>query len=265
MARTTDQIRAAIEAARLADPTLAGLNSASVTAIFRAIEVAVAKAANEQENLWDAFRRDVGELAVIAESHTAPWWAERVKEFQYDTVTPYYLIWNGSAYVYNIIDPTKRIVTRVSVTEPGSGSVSIKVAKGTTPVQLAPAELTALQGYVGRRKAAGTVVNVTSLAADQLTLTIEVKYAASSTLASVQTLVEAAVNNYLANLPFDAIVRWSGIVDAIQSIGPAIVDANVLSSTINGAPFIREAPLPAGYAVIDSGTPLSGTITYIAV
>jgi hypothetical protein len=245
---------------------LDGLSSVSATAIYKAFELNFAKAGNELENLWDATRTDLQEIANTGVPHTGPWWAAKVLQFQYDAVTPYYLVWDAatSSFVYNVVDETKRIVTRVAVNELAGGGFQIKVAKGSpTPTALATAEANALLAYIQRIKAVGTFPQLVNLPPDELGLYIEVKYDGTVAVGVVRPLVEQAINTYIASLDFDGVLRWSKIIDAIQAVGVVIKDANFNSATLNGAPFSRETTFPAGHAVIAAGTPLVTTVTYV--
>ena len=79
-------------------------------------------------------------------------------------------------------------------------------------------------------------------------------------------LVEASINDYLFNLPFDGELRITNLIDQIQLVTGVIDATNVQAeakyAAFNYTPFQVAYSSFAGYLEIDSAFPLSSTITY---
>jgi hypothetical protein len=96
--------------------------------------------------------------------------------------------------------------------------VNIKVAKGgISPVALSNGELTAAQSYYSNLNPAGIRYNIISLDADRLLIRGTIYYNGQYQ-DSIQTDVEAAVNAYLAALPFDGAMVIKDLEIAINNL-----------------------------------------------
>lgn len=215
MARAITDIQNEIIAAKNADANLSTLNSASQSAIWRLWSFIVATVQVILEQLWDAFRVEIETKIQNGVWGTLPWFVDTAKKFQ-----------NGDAVEqlvdnqpYSVVDVSKRIVTLASVTESGN-ILNLKVAKGTpaSPTALSGPELTAFTTYIGKMKPAGVVVNTISLNADQFRITADVYYDGQYTLATIQTAVQTAIENFLFAIPFDGVFYKNKLTDAIDSV-----------------------------------------------
>lgn len=204
-----------------AQTLLADLTSTSKVAVWRLFAFVVAVAIWTHEKLWDVFKADVDEIVAAAIPGTARWYRNICLLFQYGDS----MIYNDYKFQYDPIDVSKQIIKRASATEQG-GDVLLKVAKevNSLPVKLTNDELDAFRSYIAKIKFAGTWCNVISADADLLNVTIQVYYNASLINASGELLTdtslkpaEDAINNYLASLPWDGIVKTSALVDAVQA------------------------------------------------
>ena len=209
---------------------LSGLNSPSNSAIYKLWKYIVAAQMFLQETLWDIFKRDIETQVSLATPGTPTWLKDKVLNyFQYSSVTPQILELVDNVPVYPTIDSTLRIITRCAISTYGLNSSLVKVAKSDPPEILLTAELNALSSFLnegGDGTIAGSAVglgfaginyNVQSYDSDKLYLVAEIVY--NGQYASViQTNVEAAINDYLAALPFDSKVKIVSLTDAIQAV-----------------------------------------------
>jgi hypothetical protein len=193
---------------------------------------------------------------------TPPWLQDQAFKFQYSSSTPQVVQLINFAPVYPIVDTTLRIITRCSVTTDVNNTVTIKVAKGSTPQALASLELSALQSYFNVMAVAGVSYNVVSNPPDRLYVDADIYY--TGLYASViQTNTIAAINAYIAGIPFNGRIRVSDLEIAIKAVsgvedvvfknviaraaataygsGTALVIGNTLAS--------RFWPTLAGYAI----------------
>lgn len=169
------------------------------------------------EQLFDIFKTEANAIAAAAPAGTSLWYQEQFLAFQFGDALEYI----NSKYQYAVIDPTKRIVKRCAIEERSDGVVVAKVAKeGVTgsPEPLDGTELAAVQSYGAKKKFAGTKLAVLSLNADVLDVMFEVFYDPIIPLVTVQAGVQAAIDAYIQNLPFNAKFSVTKFTDAIQGV-----------------------------------------------
>lgn len=256
-----------------ANPTLSALNSPSQVAIWRLWAFVTACAIWLLEKLFDAHVAEVEAIAARAVPGTKEWYVNRVKEFQYDSVTTYYLTVVNGVPTYNIIDETKRIIKVASLTIGNNGLLIIKAAKdggGGSYVPLSLPEKNSLDSYVNQIKFAGTSHTIQSNNSDKLRIYADIYFDGVVPLSTIQSNVESAINEYLLNIPFDGQILLNGIIDAVQavtgvkdmfiSVAEATPDYLVTPSY---SAITREYQTLAGYIVIDPNFPLSTTLNYV--
>lgn len=217
MARTIAQIKAEMLAAKAADTNLNGLTSTSQTAIWRLWIYIVAASINILEQLMDIFKTEVEQIVVLSAPSTPQWTKDKVERFQYDAAIPQVAELNTTTFVveYPTVNTNYQIITRCSVTTAPNRTVNIKVAKNDPPEKLAAGEITALEQYIGTWNPAGIDWVVISEDPDRLAIRANVYYNGQYS-AVIQTNVETALKNYMANLPFNGVITTQGVVDAIQ-------------------------------------------------
>ena len=275
MARTTQEIYTSLEAQLAANSTLAPLvANTSKVAIWRLLLWVFAYGANVLELLFDAFIVEADAKGKAAKVGNAQWYQARILEFQYGDLLAYI---NG-IYQYAIIDTSKNIVARCSVTEgvdPLIGGVlNIKIAKNTTGVLTAldAPELAALTSYLQKVKFAGTKFKLISTSGDILKITFSIYYEPIIPIDVLKPLVIETIENYVKNLPFDGILNITRLIDAIQVL-EGIKDCifiNAASKPNIGATyttFTRENNPFGGYYNISgvTGEQLDDTLNFIAV
>lgn len=250
MARTINEIFAEIEAAKNADVNLANLSSASSTAVWRLWAFVTAGAVWVLETLYDKFRAEVDTIVARAAAGTPGWYARRALEFRLgDTLE---VLDNTIKYPDNA--EGEQIITRATAKESDEGVLFLKVAKdGAEPgtlQALSNAELTQFTGYVSQIKFAGTRLQVASRDADRLEVEGEIFYDPVLNLEELKVAVSAAINAYLAAVPFDGVIYRSKIMDVIQAVaGVTDVVLGDITARSGGAlyPVTRLYETQAGY------------------
>jgi len=254
----------------------------SQAGIFNMIADIFAILMNVAEQLWDSMSASISDTVVKGGVGTGRWWRERVLEFQNGDVLKYL---NG-VYYYDVINAEKRLVTFCSVTETGSKTIQIKVAKGTTPTKLTTPELTgALKDYVDFLRFAGTQIDLISLDADKCYIEATVYYSGQY-FSTIEDSVKSAITNYFNSISagenFNGAVIVSEVSKAIQSVeGVSYVKINTIKVRQDTVPFASAYTLfnlstgvnnvlvntYAGYVVEENtaGQTLTDSLTFIAV
>lgn len=266
MARTIDEIKTSILAAKAADSNLSGLTSTSKTAIWLLWVNIVAYAHLFIEQLWDQKKLELEEAAEKAVAGTDKWYADRVLEWQYG----YSLTESNGKLIYLIDDPDARLVTKVASFTAGR-ILRIKVAKDSSGdlVALSAAEKASLDTYLRDIKFAGTEHILTSIDADLVKVTAEVFYDGKLDLAAFKTEFELALNSYLKNIYYNGFFNINDFRDSGESlIGTRDFQISSVEIKASGgvyAAVTREYNPASGYFKIDPAFPLSTQITYTAV
>lgn len=230
MARSINTIIAAMDAEQANQTALSDLNSPSNSAIYTLWKYIVATQMYLQETLWDIFKKDLETTISRAAVGSDAWLQDRVLKFQYDSVTPQVVeVLDDFSVNYATIDETKRIITRASVKTTASRTVTVKVAKNEPPEALSVGELSSLQSYLSNT-GDGTYANkgvgigfagvryvATSLDSDKLYLDATIYYNGLFSNVISDNVI-AAINDYLASIPFDGTFRLTTLVDLIQAV-----------------------------------------------
>jgi len=263
MARTIQEIIAQQETELAAQSDLSTLNSTSQTAIYKLWMYIVAAAIYYFEVLQDIFKTELETIIDNAPVGTDGWVQSKSFEFQYSATVPQ-VVALSSTFVpsYPIIDTSLQIITRCSVKTLPNKVVSVKVAKSDPPVALSGGELSSFQGYLDEISFAGVQYNSVSLTSDKLFLEASIYYDGQYSTVISSTVI-AAINTYLATIPFDGDVRIVSLKDAIQSV-PGVKDividnlglranttlfANKTLLVQNKTTMFNKYPMAAGYAI----------------
>lgn len=279
MARSIDTIQKQIIDSKNADPVLnARLTSTSKRAIWRLWTYITAVAINLLEQAIDIMLAVIEAFVAVAAPGTPPWLQDKAFKFQYSSTVPQVVQLINLAPVYPVVDASLRIVTRCSVTTDVNNTVTIKVAKGNPPQALASLELDALQSYFDVMAVAGVSYNVTSSPPDRLYVDADVYYTGLYA-AVIQTNVIAAIDAYLAGIPFNGRIKVSDLELAIKAV-PGVEDVvfkNVVARAdataygsgtalvLNNTLASRFWPTISGYAISeDTAThTLADSLTFI--
>lgn len=280
MARTVSEIQQQMLDNIAADATLATLlTSTSKRAIYRLYTYIVAVAINALEQLIDIFTASVEATAATAAPATSAWLQAQIFKFQYSATVPQVIQLINYAPAYPVVDESLRIITRCAVTTNLSNQVVVKVAKGATPTALDSTELESLQSYVNQIGIAGVNYTCTSSASDKLFVQANVYYQGQYS-AVIKANVIAAIDAFLAAIPFNGQMKISDLEDTIRSVEGVndIVSVNVRVRD-NATAFASAAYLVqnqqvigrlwstvAGYMVSEttSGQTLNDSLTFIA-
>lgn len=184
--------------------------------------------------------RHKGEVSAQLEeqiAHRPKWYRDKVLEFmEGKSLEP-------DSDTYDIEGMTEgevlaaRVVKHAVATESRDSSVlTIKVAGETGGERrpLTPDQERQLKAYISEIKDAGVRIAVVNMEADTFGCTVDVYYNAMHESGSVQSACEAAIREYIENLPFNGEYTNMALVDQLQEVnGVKIVE--LLGSTAQGA------------------------------
>lgn len=261
MARTVQEIKAQAIAAKEADPNLTGLSSDSMVALWNLLFYIPALMIQLFEQILDIFKVDIEKTVENNYVGTEKWIRLKSLEFQYSSTVPQILEINPDTYKisYPVVDPSLRIISRVTAETDFNKVVNIKVAKNEPPVQLAGPEETAYKDYLKELQPAGVEYNVINAVSDKLYLEMEVFYNGQY-IAVIQDNVEAAINAYLAGIDFNGKIQVIEIEKAIKAVA-GVVDLKVKNIWLraNAIPLVNAFKLVDNFAVVlISAVPYSG-------
>lgn len=219
MARTISQIKQIMIDEKNNQSALSGLTSTSQTAIWNLWFFIVASCIAIFEQLQDSFKVDLETIAKNAIPNTPQWTKDKVMKFQYSSTIAQVSELNTTTWVvdYPIVNDNYKILTRCAVVTEPNNNVTIKVAKSEPPVQLSTPEYNALVDYVTTWQSVGLTYNVVNRASDKMEVAASVYYDAQYS-PTIQADVIAALEAYMANLPFNGVISNQSIVDSLQAV-----------------------------------------------
>jgi hypothetical protein len=257
---------------------LTDVTTTSRVARWRLWAWCVAACAYALEVLFDLMKIDI--LIIIGNSRygTLPWWVATCKYFQLGDT----LVFINNAWQYAVIDSTKQIVA-MAAAEEGNDAVILKVAKlsGSVIVKLDVAtELPPFVSYVNdqKLKPAGVNVTVRSVDPDDLQLWANIKIDPLQLLTTGESIsapgtfpVQDAINTFISNQNtgnFNGVFELFELTQFIKNtVGSAVKEiyityAAARNGTNSFTGFSERYLAYAGYMKIDTGTPLSSSLTY---
>lgn len=271
MARTIQTIFDEIKNEALNQATQAGnaamismLGNTSKVAIWKLLFYAVAFGIYSLEVMFDLLRIEIDEDIKKMKPHSARWYAEKAKLFQYG----FALIQESDEYDNTGFSETQveqsKIIAHSAVVEQDRG-IRIKVAKDTG-VDLGPltiGELDSFSHYMERVKDAGIKLRITSSVADDLKAQLRIYYdplvlAANGSRIDGTSLepVQDALKLYLKNLPFNGLFVPQLMVDHLQEVnGVVIVKDDLWQARYGALAFANidvEYTPDSGYLRIDN-------------
>lgn len=217
MARSTDDIVTLMDDQQASETGLSSLNNPSQTSIYQLFKKVVAQTLNYFEQLVDTKKDEIDQAILLAPPATGAWLQNKIFEFQYSASNPQIIQLIDYAPQYTTVNEDLRVITRCSVTTDLNREVNIKVAVSDPPTALGLPVYGALYAYIDKILPVGLYFNLINLTADQLYVEANVYYDGQY-IDVIQDNVEAAINSYLANLPFNGTVYISEVEDAIQSV-----------------------------------------------
>ena len=219
MARTVAQIKQSMLDAKNADSTLSTLTSTSQTAKWNLYYFIVASCIAIFEQLQDIFKTELETIASTAAPSTPQWTRNKVLKFQNGDIAE--LDTTTFTVEYPTINTANQILTRCAVITAPNRTVLIKVAKGNPPTPVSILELASLQRYVETFNPAGIAFTIINENSDKMEVAATIYYNGQYS-AVISTNVIAALNNYMANLPFNGVISTQAVVDAIQAVDGVI-------------------------------------------
>ena len=215
MARTVAQIKQSMLDAKNADSTLSALTSTSQTAKWNLYYFIVASCIAIFEQLQDLFKTDLEAIASTAAPSTPQWTRNKVLKYQKGDVAQL----NTTTFTveYPTINTANQILTRCAVITAPNRTVLIKVAKSDPPVPVSVGELAELQSYIETFNPAGIAFTLINENSDKMEVAATIYYNGQYS-AVISTNVVAALNNYMATLPFNGVISTQAVVDAIQAV-----------------------------------------------
>lgn len=174
-----------------------------------------------QEQLYDSFTLDVEAVIEVMAPQTGPWFKDKmINLFEYDaTATPIVQLSDNNVPYYPNPNPNFNIIKYCSVNSGIFGSVLIKVAGQSAglPSVLSAPKLSAAQSFLNIISADGINYNVVSRNADQVYIEAIIYYKGIYS-AVIQSNVIAAINTYLASIPFDGSVEIGDLLISIRNV-----------------------------------------------
>lgn len=286
MARTVTQIYAQMVADVQASPILSILvppapQLPSKRSIWGALLFVFATCTFLLESLIDVAKAEVEDIANSAAWASPSYLQNKMLQFQYDPVTPQIVQLINYVPQYPVVDPTKQIISRVSVVTTVAGQTLVKLATGTPPGALNSDELSAAQDYLDTIGATIKYI-ATSQAADHLDIGANIYYAGQFSAIIQESVIDAITNllSTFSSADFDGTLKVSDIEQVILGV-PGVNDV-ILTNVIarqDATPFAdgtylvqnqqlisRTWATVAGYIIPEttSGQTLTDSLTFIA-
>jgi len=223
----------------------------SVVNLMRLFIYTIAFCTNVLEQLFDLFKTDVNVQIANLTPHTARWYANKAKAFQYGfNLLPDSDLFDNTGKTDDEI-AASMVVKYAAVVELvnqyGRVSLRIKVAgtDGKDLIQLPDDVMTAFRAYMELIKDAGVKLQIDSLPPDSIKQTYRVFYdplilSATGTRldGSDDTPVQDAIKAFLINLPFNGIYVIQYNIDAIQDVeGVVTLDMDLCQTQYGEFPF----------------------------
>ena len=264
MARTIAQIRDLILEAKANEPLLDGLDSTSVTAIWRLWIYIVASSIWALENLFDIHKTEVAEELAKLKPHTLKWYVGKSKLFQFGS---------GLASESDEYDNTSLTDAEIEVQQVVKYAAAVEVnrdlhIKLATEVdnQLEPLtqdQYNAFVSYINTVKDAGVFIQAINNAHDKIKLTVDIYYdptilnATGGRLDGANsTPVNDAINDFLKSLPFNGVFVKAHLTDAMQRVeGVYVPQIRSISATKNDSESFTEIDI--------SYQPFSGYLKFV--
>lgn len=246
-------------------------NRFSSVSIENIILYAVAVCAYSLEVMYDKFRVDVDAKIASAIVASVAWYHRICLAFQYGDNLTY--LPDTATFGYPSIDTSKQIVKYAAVRDLG-GSVQILVSKdaGGKPEPLSETELSAFESYIEKMKIAGITLNIRSLPADKIVMSMTVQIdplvldTQGRRLSDGAMVVTEAIEAYLAGIVYGGTFNKTKLVDAVQAVeGVVDITLGIVKAKASGAVDYTEVKgnnyTSVGGAFIAEG--LNSSITYV--
>jgi len=264
MARTITQIRDLILEAKANEPLLDGLDSTSVTAIWRLWIYVVATSIWALENLFDIHKKEVADDLAELKPHSLRWYVEKSKLFQFGSGLASESDEYDNSALTNAEVEAQQVVKYAAAVEVNR-DLHIKLATETDGEleQLTQDQYTAFVAYINSVKDAGVFIQAINNAHDKIKLTVDIYY--DPTILNTtggrldgasSTPVNDAIDEFLKSLPFNGVFVKAYLTDALQQVeGVYVPQIRSISATINDSDSFTEIDI--------SYQPFSGYLKFL--
>lgn len=215
---------------------LAEFASDSKLSIMNGITWIVAAMIHTFESILDVFALDISQTLNERINGTPRYYANALLKYQHGDRLM--VREDGLAFGYVTEDSTKRIITQVSYTESGNdqsidNKLILKVATGSKGnlAEIDAERLAMIRAYIEQIKFAGTRVEVISRKGDVLIPRLSVYYDGAVMELEMYDAIEAALNDYVMNIDFDAGIYVSRILETIQKV-EHVTDVHIDTSAV---------------------------------
>lgn len=229
--RTIDEIKESIAVDFMKNETvadlfgfLAGDNFAthfSKVSIINILFYIFASVAWVVERLFEAHKEEIEARIDEIIPHRAKWYKSKVLEFMKDrTLVPDTDRYDISDMTDEAIDAA-RVVKYATADESRDAAIlTIKVAGdvGGGRCRLSDETETQLAAYLSEIKDAGVRINLVNKEADTFNCSVDIYYNAMLLPENVRRDCEAAIRNYIENLPFNGEYSNMALIDALQAV-----------------------------------------------
>lgn len=248
MARRIEEIFSEMLRIKESQPGLSELKSGSATAIWRLWLYVVSVGLYVVENLIDAHKSEVDAELAAKTPHTARWYRNKSLAFMRDRSLvadmDYYDISNMSEE-----DIKKSLIVKYAAAAEDklSSMLTIKIAGEDENKKRAPLseeEARQFAAYISEIKDAGVKINIVNIPADKYACSVDVYYNPMREAAHVQEACNAAIKNYIENLPFNGEYTNMALVDVLQGIDGVKI-AELKSAVTGGHDTEARAPIDA--------------------
>lgn len=237
MARSIEQIKTSMAEAFMQDTNLAikyGFevgadfnNTFSKVSIESLLLYIVAVAIWTLEKLFDTHTTEVTDYIATMKPHSLRWYVEKAKAFMYGVPLIDGTDRHDTTGMTDEQIAQAQIVTFAACTE-ANATLYLKVAKAG-PAPLTTDEKAAFEAYLHEIKDAGVRIDVISEHGDYLKLDMVIYYdpllinANGESKADGTKVVEAAIKDYIENIPFNGEFRKNELEDAIQAVDGVVM------------------------------------------
>lgn len=234
MSRTLSEIYTAAKAARDEYLELTEFQNGSKMSVLDAFTWVTSACIWTFENILDVFQTDLAKNLQSRVNGTPAYYANALLKYQSgDDLT---VSDDGTQFWYPNTDETKRIITKVAYSEEAEDGFNdkmmvLKVATGEAGAyqQIDTDELLKVRAYINQLLFAGQHALVVSRRGDVLIPRVTVYYDGAVSEDEMYDNIETALNNYIADLPFNGAVYAQKVIDAIQQ-ADHVTDVSLLTN-----------------------------------
>ncbi|MEG0927267.1 nucleotidyltransferase [Chryseobacterium sp.] len=225
--RTLDQIYNSILERKATYPALAGLTSASKTAIWRTLFWCFAYLVWVHEQIFDTHKKEIGLMIENEKSHTARWYRMKSLAFQYGFSLQVDSDQFDNSNSTELLIANSKIVKYCAVTEALDQSrliIKIATENGGILQPISDEQKTSFEFYISEIRDAGVQTNVINYLPDRLQLFFKIKRdpnvidANGVSIIKGNEPVKEALQQFMKELPFNGELVLNKMVDKLQLI-----------------------------------------------